>query len=413
MRLRSITIYRAVIIICAIVLSRFDLLFYDTNSINLNLQRTIIAIMICACNISLYYRISNRKKTFGIAHDYLKYYFLIILIYAVYSWLRYGYSTREAIVALVPFVYVAISIPITYVIHKDKDPYTILRPLALIGFINLVIRLIGGLTYNFTSAPIFINFASEYGTWTRGGLQRVDTGVLFPITFIYFISKIFEKKRIQGKYLMPCVVMYIFAIVLNQARGLYISMIVSTYIVLFYTRRKSMSKARVIMLGMLGLLILLISGRLNGLINSFALLGSYGYSTQARLETFSHFWEMLKNSFFFGIGLLENFEVTSMYFYRNAWNIFYIGDIGIFGVIFKFGISSIYIVGRLVHLMIDSFRRSINEYSTDNSLVVASVSFFLLNSLFTGLFEGTSGFSTGIILGLIAYSEPYSRRVWK
>ncbi|MCR5186721.1 MAG: hypothetical protein K6D97_06375, partial [Clostridia bacterium] len=321
------------------------------------------------------------------------------------TWMRYKYSIKDLAISTLPFCYVLVCFPIIYIFEKDGNPYRLLRSLAWLGLINVVIRFVSGYSYSFMNRPIFVNFTNEYGNWSRDGIRRVDTGALFMIAFIYFIARAFEKKKRVMIYVIPSIIMYMFAVIINKARALYIAMIITSFIVFLLSRKTTISKAGVVFFGIMSSFLLFFSGVISSFLGSFSRTGMYGYSTITRLEALVHFWRLYKQTFLFGLGYLDNFSNTANLFYRNAWSHYYIVDLGILSAVFKFGIASIMIVVYLYILFFKALNNAIKVNYRFSILVTTAVVYFLTFSLVSGLYEGTNGFSAGIVLAIVSYAD--------
>ena len=195
--------------------------------------------------------------------------------------------------------------------------------------------------------------------------------------------------------------MYVFALVVIQSRTLYFTMLLTAATGYFFTRKNKSTRRQVFVIAIVFMILILFSGRIIRFLEMFTVNSKYGYSTMARLETLNHFWNMFVNSFFIGIGYLENVETTASVFYRNAWSVYYLSDLGIISTLFRFGPAFIVVGVMLYKTVLKKIRIAVHRIKIEDNWIVISGVFLLTNSLFTGIHEQTSGFAIGFFLAMI------------
>lgn len=336
---------------------------------------------------------------------YMKIYLPIILFAMIYSWLAYGYSINGLLITATPYLLVFWAYPIVYVLYRDRTSERILHAVFLLVLGILAIKFIGWYMYGFRGVVMFPNLLFQYADWTRSELQRVDTGYLFSIAFAYALYGIYKKKN-RIPYMIAAVGMVLFMVFITQYRFLQITMIIEILLVYYYASETSRTKfIRLVLLAGLIVVFILLGG-LDSVLNSFSVRGSEAGSTIARINTVIHYWELLKErNGLFGLGLLSGYNtITANMMARLDGVRYWLSDIGVLGGFYTFGILSIPLYFGLFRLAFNTCKKAYQK--RNNAMVVIAVgltAYMSISCLLMNIFDGQRAYDVPFYLALYSY----------
>lgn len=336
---------------------------------------------------------------------YMKIYLPIILFAMIYSLFAYRYSIRGLFLAATPYLLVFWAYPIVYVLYRDGTSEKILRTVFLLVLGILAIKFIGWYMYGFRGVTMFRNLLFQYEGWTRSEFQRIDTGYSFSIAFTYALYGIYKKKN-KISYMIATVSMALFMVFITQYRYLQITMIIEFLLVYYYASETSKAKfIRLVLLAGL-IVVFILSGGLDSVLNSFSVQGSYAGSTIARIDTVIHYWGLLKESNgLFGLGLLSGYNaITANMMARWGNDRWWLSDIGILGGFFTFGILSIPLYIGLFRLAFNTCKKALKK--GNNAMAVIAVgltAYMIISCLLMNVFDGQRAYDVPFYLALYSY----------
>lgn len=291
-----------------------------------------------------------------------------------------------------------------YEILKGNDKEKFLKNLAILGYLALMIRLIGWGMYNFINidiAPYMIRGLD----WNRMVLGRsfirVSGTFLDIYTFIYSINAFFKSiysHHYKISAFIGILFIFLYSVLISQYRMVSLALLsVLILVILKETYNSQRRLLNVLLFIMLIILIMIIGhGIIMNFINSFSLNASTGSSTSTRLNGLPFIEEEWKNSSIWnGFGFSnDNMTYMNMTYWLSDYgflaNLFQFGIIGfliclvpfIYGIYFSivsfFKEKNIYVLGFTVYLLITSttFNPMRNQYISILPFYIAFMLFY-------------------------------------
>lgn len=392
---------------------RIDLFFTSNENAHLNLLRYMIIFMgMISTIIALVFE--KKIKNVCIYHFAIRYIsitLIIVLFFIIYTKQLYGYSLYQTFSLATAYLYHPAAIGIIYILNHEKKPGTFLNTILKISFFFICIKFLAWLTYNFFPFHLFENFAIEYSNWTRNGLQRVNGGSLFGITYILANAKAMMAKetvkpiiKTDRKYYWIIIFLFIYNCIVIQSRYMGIVLLITSTITYYATRKKNISKLMMIALIGVGACLLLIIGILPDLYNSFSLSGKYGSSTLARIDGLQHFYELFKTmGKGIGLGFVANGYGTEYLFYRTSWLNYYISDLGIIGSFFRFGLCTFLLYAYLFIKMIRTTILCKRKQSYLYPIMLTTSIYAILTCLASELYDSSCAFAMPFYVAITSY----------
>lgn len=417
-RVRLSSICTAAIFIMTAIMMRGDLFFVSNENTHENILRFIVLLM--AVGIFMLIVCFSSKSLKMPEYHFARIYSFVIMAIGLFFWLftshLYSYTLYQSFALSTRFLYVFISVPIVYILtHKKWNRY-FLDAVFTIFMVFLVVRFLAWLSFNYLPFQLFSNFAGEYGDWARNGLKRMVGGQLFGIGFVIATTKLASRRSLDiiriGKLrnrILPIAFIVFYGVFVTQSRYAAVVLLVSIFTTYYFTRRKLTSKMSLAFFALGCVAFLIIGGILPEFISSFSVNSQYGEGTLSRLMGMQHFWNLFrtigKN---IGLGFIVNGYGTEDLFVWEArsWLNFYIGDLGIVGCFFRYGIFVIPVYGWLFVKMIKLAYRSIKMKSVYSALLVSMAVYFILSSIMSDQYDPSLAFSTPFYVAILSYVEP-------
>lgn len=284
---------------------------------------------------------------------YLRIYFIIIVITMMYSIVAYGYSLTQILIITRKYFYVLYTYPIMYIFTMDDDIFEFIKGIYWTSMVLLIIKAITWYLYNFRGITIFPGLLLQYSEgWTRNGLMRMDAGALFGIILCLTLYYCMVKKQLF--YWIMLAFIYLYLIFVTQFRFQIIVSIILTIYCYYCASNSSKKKTLRLMIISIAIIIFILSGGLDYLLDLFSLNGVQKGSTEARLLTIDHYWNLIKTkNAILGVGFLSSYTNKAFDILRRSdVDRFWLEDLGILGGFFTFGVMSLVLYGKLFYASI-------------------------------------------------------------
>lgn len=345
------------------------------------------------------------SSCFRLITKYMKVYIPIIAFVILYSAIMYSYSIKELIMVSFPYLYVFWAYPICYVLFKDGTSEKMLKTILLLVVGILIIKFVGWFLFEFRGMKVFEDLIFQYKDWARSETHRVDIGYLFAFAYTFALLGMYRMK-VKIKYIAIVTGMIIFATIVTQYRFLVITILIE-FLVVYYLASKD-SKRRILRILIIAILfaVFIIFGGLDFIINSFSAKGEYGTSTVARINTITHYWEIMTDKFkVFGLGLLLNPDSTASNIGLNATRgSYWMSDIGILGGFFTFGLLSIPLYLCLYYQIIKVCNKAYKYQNREKLIMTVGLSTYLiLLCIMMNIFDEQRSFNLPFYLAFFSF----------
>lgn len=353
----------------------------------------------------------RKRAEYKFAHRYTIVMIIITTFFVFYTKRLYGYTLYQAFASGAPYYYILFTPCIVQILIDEKRRKYMLNYLLKITLFFIAVRALAWFFYNYTSIPLFNNFATEYDGWVRNGRARLIGGSLFGLAFILLVSKVTDRGHIKSRRkrsidTLLVIFMISYCAIVSATRYASAVMIVTFMVALFFTRHDTASKMGIFLLIVGCLAVLLMGGFAGSMLSSFTVEGTYGLSTLARLDGLEHFAKLFKtvgNNF--GLGLALDGYTTENLFYRTSWLRYYLGDLGIVGAYFRFGIFVIPIFGWLFYEGIKVCIASQRMRSKNSGLLIALTCYIVLSCIGSNIYEPTTAFAVPFYVAIISHEK--------
>ncbi|WP_329808953.1 hypothetical protein [Enterocloster citroniae] len=350
-------------------------------------------------------RLSNIIKT---EYRYIRIYLFLIFISSIYTLVSYNYSFKELFYVLIPYLYIFLAFPITYVFYKNGGMEKLLLRLSLFVICILICKAIAWFLFNFSDQIIFERLLFEFKDWFRNGLQRVNAGYLIGISLVMFFCKGFEQ---NGKLIYKIAVIFVIWFLMNITvfRFQFLTAIGTCFVVYYFLNGKELGVfTRRAILIFLAIVILTSKPFLN-LIYTFSVNNStLGNSTAVRLLCFKHYSNLfISKNPILGLGFLTSGNDSANAIMTYAGNmIYWLEDLGLLGGFFRLGVSSIYIYGALFYFAIKTCIQSLKIQGGNLKSVIWGVSaYMIVTCTMLNIFDAQRAFDVPFYLAIITYSN--------
>lgn len=408
------TIFRWMIFAAVFVLGEFIYIVFPsamaTNATIILFSIGALGVLSAALVIILQQKRIIPSEGSMLAKKYLAIYTLIMLFMMLYTVLNYGYTVRQAMTAITPYLYVYYSMPLIYIYGRDNTQLAIVNKIKSIVIFMLCIKTVCWFLYNFTGTVLFEKLIFRFGDgWVRDGLLRIDPGCLFGIAFsvVFSYSCIYKK---NFKYKVIAALMLCFVVFISQFRYQIISIIVVAIVGLYASSNNRTARRNKLLLGCIGVFLFVALGGASTMFSSFSVAGENGSSTLARLNTMTHYWDLMRDQkAIFGLGLLnsDNPVCYTMMAYVTLWGEqawYYLEDVGILGGFFRFGILAVPLYGLLFAYAIKAYKMCRKKGNREFCVLLACVgSYLIFSNMVLNMFDGQRAFAVPFYLSIISY----------
>lgn len=236
----------------------------------------------------------------------------------------------------------------------------------------------------------------------------MDTGALFGVVLCLTLYYCLVKKQVF--YWSVLVFLYLYLIFVTQYRFQIIVTIVLTVYCYYCSTASNRKKTIRLMAISFAIIVFVISGGLDYVLNMFSLNGTEGGSTQARLLTIDHYVRVIKEKdAILGVGFLSTYTSKAFEILRRSdIDRFWLEDLGILGGIFTFGITSLALYGKLFS---DSIKRTFLSYrvrkssSNDNVFEKCIVVYMIGSCVLLNIFDAQRIWSVPFYLGIVYFAK--------
>ncbi len=339
--------------------------------------------------------------------SYLKIYLVIILIAMVYSMIAYGYSFTQLLIITRKYFYVFYAYPVIYIFSMDKSIFKFLNGIYWISMLLLVIKAATWYLYNFRGISVLSGLLSQYSEgWTRNDLMRMDTGALFGIVLCLTLYYCLVKKQLF--YWLVLVLLYLYLIFITQFRfQTIVAIIVTAYSYYCATDSNKKKTIRLMIISSI-IIIFVLFGGVDYILNLFSLNGAQAGSTEARLLTIDHYWNLMKEkNSILGVGFLSTYTNKAFNILRrSATDRFWLEDLGILGGFFTFGIMSLLLYGKLfydaIKKVVFSHKSRVIDYEM-NIFTKSTITYMVLSCILLNIFDAQRIWGVPFYLAIIFF----------
>lgn len=409
------SIMKTIIILSTLLMLRYPLLIPGGDTWGgRSTQQGIIVIM---GGLSAIYLLSGRAGR-GIIQEtkwlkkYLIPYGIAIFVSMLYSCAVRGYTLYSVVSGIVPFSLVVLAIPIIYIFKCDGGYLKLIRTVAILEFIILICKTFGWYFYNFGGPSFFQALTLEFDGWVRNGLQRVEPGQLFALSLVFFLYQGF-RNRPTFQDIAIVVFMMVFLVVICQFRFQIAVAVATIFIMLYFMYRKQSAKLWMRLLLIMVVMGILLSGIVSQVVESASLTGKYGASSQARINTTLHYFDIMsRQGAYLGLGLLDSHDSGADEIMRlSVDRLYYLDDIGILGGIVRFGFLTIIIYG---YLFVMTFRTCYRCYKYKNithlPFLIGISGYMIMSCLLLNIFDRQRAYAVPFYLAVISYIDAQIER---
>ena len=376
------SVFRILIIITTIYMLGYVRAFFSIPTNIIVHCKMVVFLLGLILAIWVHSKIANNDELsncFRLITKYMKIYIPIIVFIMFYSAVLYNYSIKALIMASLPYLYVFWAYPICYVLFKDDTSEKMLKTILILAVGILIIKFIGWFLFQYGGIKVFEDLIFQYKDWARSETYRVDIGYLFAFAYTFALLGMFRRK-VKVKSISIVTGMIIFTIIVTQYRYLVITILIEFLIVYYLSSKDSKNRVLRVLLIAIILASFILFGGLDVIINSFSEKGEFGTSTLARVNTITHYWEIITDKFrVFGLGFLIEPDSIARSISLNATRSYYwMSDIGILGGFFTFGILSIPIYLYLFYLAITTCKKAYKFNNREKLIMSVGLSTYLI-----------------------------------
>ncbi len=395
-------------------LINFPAKFYSWNSSvtkYLIAMLTLVLFLFCYC-CPKYIQLLKKRYCFTIG--YLALIGGCLIISSLYAWACYNVSIKDLVLVCVPYILLILSFPLIIKFHNDKGIYIFFNICNLFFTIWIIISLLENVIYFSTQGHILKNYLQHY--FLRNNVVRV---LFIPICYLLLPYNFFEvysfneKSNIIAKFNL--FVGSLSLLIIDGTRT-YMIIIFLSFVAIFLTNKSRKKSNKKIMLTILFIVIIafLCSPYFRSFIMSFStdLSNSLGKSTRIRLLELKYYISIFLNNPLLGFGNIP-YNIGLNEIVCGPDKMFWMEDVGFFGLIARFGLGGFLMYGSLIIRQIYILYRI---KQVDNSLYSLLVGFFvftILSSATVIILDTTRMLLFPIILATFEflYTYTFSRRL--
>lgn len=247
------------------------------------------------------------------------------LVYGDIGWLNY-------VTRLLPFTYIFLSYPIIFILQDNKGAYRFLRWIIILATGSLIQKIFVWWEYNYCGQDIMHYVLYEMGDiWQRNGLLRIPATCLNAFYIATCVAFIYSRKlqnKIWGIFFIFLLTWY--ANFVMQSRALIITIGIS--VILAYVLYRDIDWRKSVMIIIIAL-IAAVFFQSEYFSNMLIGLGLETYSTSIRLQGFNYYLTKIKRHWLLGLIPFNTYESIR----ADNWR-FYLSDLGMFSLLFEYGI---------------------------------------------------------------------------
>lgn len=415
-RIKISLLFKVIIYIVTLYILGFDkIIALPGNSFAYDILIAMLGIILALYVIEKSCSNQNLRTQCESLSNYLKIYLIIILIAMTCSMIAYRYSLTQLLIITRKYFYVFYAYPIMYIFSIDEDIFKFTNRIYWISLLLLVIKASVWYLYNFKGITVFYDLLFQYSEdWTRNGFMRMDAGALFGITLCLTLYYCLAKKQLF--YWIILVFLYLYLIFITQFRfQIIVSVILTVYCYYRATDSRKKKTVRLMIISLVIIMFILLGG-LDYVLNLFSVSGAQGSSTEARLLTIDHYWNfMKKKNAIWGVGFLSTYTSEAFDILRKSdTDRFWLEDLGILGGFFTFGVMSLLLYGELFYNSIKKVVFSRNNRIINYELDVFAkciVVYMMLSCVLLNIFDAQRIWGVPFYLSIIFfYKENLSKK---
>ena len=365
-----------------------------------------LSIVLAVITVMITPRDSTYKKIIQFLNRYMVPYSLFIGMMCLYSLIVYQYEIGDLYKIVLPYTFVYLAYPITYVFYRQDSMNKIMMKISFLVVGILVLKMITWYFYNFQGTIVFERLLFEYDKWFRNGLQRVNAGYLVGIVAVFLFAKgNLGVKRIYYYGIVAFIIFFLMYVSAYRFQVI-VTCLACAVVYYFYQGKNKMVFFRRGLLFFL-LIALFISEPVQDLIASFAVSQSgIGYSTLVRVMNIQHYCKlMIDRVAVFGLGFIgkDNSASFALMSY-NGGEIFWLEDVGILGGFFRFGLFSLFLYGYPFWQAITLCKTLSKKNRIDlRPIAFGITAYMIISCLVLNIFDGQRAFDVPFYMAILAY----------
>ena len=309
---------------------------------------------------------------------------------------------------LSPYLYIYYTYPLIYVYSSEKKEFAFISKIVKVIILMIAIKTICWVAYSRLGVTLLSDLTFQYENWNRNGTLRIDGGCLLGFAFAYIWSSSYIKDTVKRRIISVLILCFVFFV--TQYRFQAISLCVTIFSCYWLSSDGKSDRKTRKFIGVLAILLFIILGGASYILDSFSAEGVYGGSTIVRIQTISHYWDLLiENKAIFGLGMLNqgNAICYSMMRRTTQWgldSLYYLADIGILGGFFQFGSLAIPLYGLLFGHGWKTLKlcQSLNMHY-ESLIVGALMSYMFFSNFALNFFDIQRAFGLPFLLSIISY----------
>lgn len=344
------------------------------------------------------------KYIFRTIRPYIKFLNKFVLIFfgyyaieTIYGLLNGDIGWLNYITRLLPFTYILLSYPIIFILQDDKNASIFLKGIFIFAIVSLLQKIFVWWEYNYRDREIMHYILYEMGDiWQRNGLLRIPATCVNAF-YIATCVGLFYSRNLRNKItgIISAILLTWYANSVMQSRALIITIGISVVLSYLLFRDIGWRKAVTVIIIALIIVVFLQSDYFS---NMLVGLGLETYSTSIRLRGFQFYLRQMNDHWLLGLIPLNTYEGIRAANWR-----FYLSDLGMFSLLFEYGI-----VGFVIFNI--PFLRSVQVYIYSKNKDLYLLSAILATILFSYISNSIYLINNVLALPiLIAYVEVHNR----
>lgn len=407
-KIKVSTVFEWIILLCCVLLLGYTLL-PERDYIGYYTARIVVAvvsIVLTMITVAITPGDSTYRKTLRFLNRYMVPYTFFIGVMFLYSWIVYRYEIGDLYKVVLPYTFIYLAYPITYVFYRQGGMGKLMMKVSLLVVGILIFKIAAWYLYNFQGTVIFERLLFEYDQWFRNGLQRVNAGYLVGVAVVFLFARgNAGVKRVYYYGVVGFIIFYLMYVAAYRFQVLVTCFACAAVYYFYQGGNKTIFFRRVLLFFLL--IVLFTSEPVQNLIASFAVSQSgIGYSTLVRVMNAQHYFELMFDRMaILGLGFISKDNPVSFALMSyNGGEIFWLEDVGILGGFFRFGLFSLFLYGypfwNAIKLCIILNKRNKSDL---RPLAFGITAYMILSCLGLNMFDGQRAFDVPFYMAILAY----------
>lgn len=328
----------------------------------------------------VFYMTTGKKNGYYVSIWFIYLIFLILFFFLpqyIFTTITYKQGIRDYYSAISHYLYILWIFPL-FLIIKNFGQEKLLYFITKIVFIGCLLAIINVFLQN--KIGISLYKVKEW-SFRNGRIRITDFSSFYPLALFYLWNKIIFKNKKQIKNIVTLLIIFICSIYVESTRLSIMAQFVSMTIMFLMVKSQPFSKYLKWFTIVVVSFVTIFGGGFDALLSQFS-LSNNGVSTSYRLEEIFFYFSKFLNNKLFGIGLIPDNKIYSIFDISAKGNMNYT-DIGIIGLLGTIGMGSIFIyLIPLIRWGIITYRISKNkEYHYESILLLGLWLYIFMTSL--------------------------------